>query len=29
VGKDMGKKIGELTLETQLRGLEASADSKR
>jgi PAP2 superfamily len=29
VGKDMGKKIGELTVATQLRGLEASADPKR
>jgi hypothetical protein len=29
VGKDMGKKIGQLTVETQLRGLEASADPKR
>jgi hypothetical protein len=25
VGKDMGKKIGELTIATQLRGLEATA----
>jgi hypothetical protein len=29
VGKDMGKKIGELTVATQLRGLEALADPKR
>jgi hypothetical protein len=29
VGKDMGKKIGELTVSTQLRGLEALADPKR
>jgi hypothetical protein len=29
VGKDMGKKIGELTVATQLRGSEASADPKR
>ena len=29
VGKEMGKKIGQLTVETQLRGLEASADPKR
>jgi hypothetical protein len=29
VGKDMGKKIGELTVATQLRSLEASADPKR
>ena len=29
VGKDMGKKIGELTVATQLRRLEAPADSKR
>ena len=29
VGKDMGKKIGELTVATQLRGLQASADPKR
>jgi hypothetical protein len=28
VGKDMGKKIGELTIATQLRGLEASAAPK-
>jgi hypothetical protein len=28
-GKDMAKKIGELTVETQLRGMEASADPKR
>jgi len=28
VGKDMGRKIGELTVKTQLRGLEASADLK-
>jgi hypothetical protein len=29
VGKDMGKKIGELTVATQLRGVEASAAPKR
>jgi PAP2 superfamily len=29
VGKDMGKKIGELTVATQLRGVEAMADPKR
>jgi hypothetical protein len=29
VGKDMGKKIGELTVATQLRGVEASAEPKR
>jgi hypothetical protein len=29
VGKDMGKKIGELTVATQLRGVEALADPKR
>jgi hypothetical protein len=29
VGKDMGRKIGELTVKTQLRRLEASADPKR
>jgi hypothetical protein len=29
VGKDMGKQIGELTVATQLRGLEALADPKR
>jgi hypothetical protein len=29
VGKAMGRKIGELTVATQLRGLEASADPKR
>jgi hypothetical protein len=29
VGKDMGKKIGKLTVTTQLPGLEASADPKR
>jgi hypothetical protein len=29
VGKDMGRKIGELTVATQLRGLEALADPKR
>jgi hypothetical protein len=29
VGKDMGEKIGELTVATQLRSLEASADPKR
>ena len=29
VGKDMGKKIGELTASTQLRGPEALADPKR
>lgn len=29
VGKDMGRKIGELTIATQLRGLEALADPKR
>jgi len=29
VGKDMGKKIGQLTVATQLRGLEALADPKR
>ena len=28
-GKEMGKKIGQLTVETQLRGLEASGDPKR
>ncbi|WP_426435885.1 vanadium-dependent haloperoxidase [Bradyrhizobium genosp. P] len=29
VGKDMGRKIGELTVSTQLRGSEALADPKR
>ena len=29
VGKDMGKKIGELTVSTQLRGMEASAPPTR
>jgi len=29
VGKDMGRKIGELTVATQLHGLEALADPKR
>ena len=29
VGKDMGKKIGELTVATQLRGAEAMAEPKR
>ena len=29
VGKDMGKKIGELTVSTQLRGMEASAPATR
>jgi hypothetical protein len=29
VGKDMGEKVGELTVATQLRGLESSADPKR
>jgi PAP2 superfamily len=29
VGKDMGKKIGELTVATQLRGVEASAEPTR
>jgi hypothetical protein len=28
VGKDMGRKIGELTMATQLRGAVASAQSK-
>ncbi|MET0675978.1 MAG: vanadium-dependent haloperoxidase [Bradyrhizobium sp.] len=29
VGKDMGRKIGDLTIATQLRGLEARAEPKR
>jgi hypothetical protein len=29
VGKDMGRKIGDLTIATQLRGLEARADPKQ
>jgi hypothetical protein len=29
VGKDMGRKIGELTVATQLRGVEALAEPKR
>jgi hypothetical protein len=29
VGKDMGKKIGELTVATQMRGAEALAEPKR
>jgi hypothetical protein len=29
VGKDMGKKIGELVVATQLRGVEALAEPKR
>ena len=29
VGKDMGRKIGDLTVATQLRGLEARADPKQ